>query len=55
MSISQLTMTKCLIHLFIENQIVNIKQCKMFKNIYITHSDNRGMDIGGFLLPIIKC
>ena len=32
----------------------NIKQCKMFKNIYITHSDNRGMDIGGFFITYNK-
>lgn len=31
-----------------------IKNCRMFHNIYITHSDNRGMDIGGFFISYIK-
>jgi hypothetical protein len=32
----------------------NIKKSDMFKNIYITHSDNRGMDIGGFFITYNK-
>ena len=32
----------------------NIKKCDMFKNIFITHSDNKGMDIGGFFITYNK-
>ena len=32
----------------------NIKKCSIFKNIFITYSDNRGMDIGGFLISYNK-
>ena len=31
-----------------------IKNTKIYDNIYITHSDNRGMDIGGFFTSYIK-
>ena len=43
---------------FGKNEYINlkneIKHTKIYENLYITHSDNRGMDIGGFFTSYIK-